>query len=172
MIWVVKKRVHRVMPVQKPGKSKQHYGTDPLFLNAVRERFGPLVLDLAASKKNTVAPACITKAEDSLKVSWEKAMPEKGNAWLNPPFGRITPWALKCKIVMRCRGPESFLERILFLTPASVGSNWFELCCFNDAAVLLLKPRLVFVGETHPYPKDLILSVFGEKPGVTMWRWR
>jgi hypothetical protein len=38
--------------------------------------------------------------------------------------------------------------------------------------VLPLNPRLTFVGEKDPYPKDLMLSCFGfGVTGCKQWRW-
>ena len=42
------------VPIQKPGRSRQDYGTPPEFLAAVVARFGPLAFDLAASRDNAV----------------------------------------------------------------------------------------------------------------------
>ena len=36
------------MPAQKPGRSKQNYGTPDAFIKAVEDRYGPLMFDLAA----------------------------------------------------------------------------------------------------------------------------
>ena len=65
-------------------------------------------------------------------------------------------------------------RRILLLTPASVGSRWFADHVWGHALVLALSPRLTFVGETHPYPSDLILSVYDPEMerGFAPWRWR
>ena len=88
-------------------------------------------------------------------------------SWLNPPFGHIAPWARQCESY----GVEGY--KILLLTPASIGSNWFASYVFQKAMVLALNPRLTFKGCTDPYPKDLMLSLFGfGYSGFDLWRWK
>lgn len=159
------------MPRQKPGESKQDYGTDPEFIKAVLERYGDFVCDLAASPSNAVCERYITEEMDSLSIEW--ASSNDGVMWLNPPFSKIGPWAKKCAEESSRMTKNS---KILFLTPASVGANWFAEYVFPFSHVFSLQPRLTFVGETDPYPKDLILSVYGERvfpPGaMSFWRWK
>jgi hypothetical protein len=60
------------------------------------------------------------------------------------------------------------------LTPASIGTEWFRRHVLGRAFVLGLSPRLTFVGTTAPYPKDLMLTVWGGPygPGFGCWNWR
>jgi hypothetical protein len=57
------------------------------------------------------------------------------------------------------------------LTPASVSTEWFNDSVHGQALVLAIRPRIKFVGHADPYPKDLILSCYGEPPGFDTWRW-
>lgn len=153
-----------MMPAQKPGRSKQDYGTPRALIDAVEKRFGPLAWDLAATDENAKAAKFITPDQDSLSRCWSML---SGNMWLNPPFANIEPWAKKCA--------ETILDdssRILLLTPASVGSEWFRGYVNGRALVLALSPRLTFEGCADPYPKDCIISVYGKPPGFQCWRWR
>lgn len=152
-------------PAQRPGKSFQAYETPRDFLDAVEARFGKLTWDLSASDENRKAPCWITKEQDSLSVDWNSTC-ASWLCWLNPPFGNIGDWAEKC-------AKESRLGcRILFLTPASVGSNWFQRWVVPYAHVLELSPRLSFDGKS-PFPKDLILSVYMHGlTGRSHWRWK
>lgn len=145
------------------GASKQDYETPPEFLNAVTHRFGPINCDLAARKDNTKGQNWIDISRDSLTVKWHEY---RGNCWLNPPFDNITPWAKKCADESQ-KGAQ-----ILFLTPASVGANWFCNYVFEKAHVIFLNGRIRFVGAKDFYPKDCILSVFGiDAPGFSVWKW-
>lgn len=157
-----------VGPTQKPrGQSKQDYGTPWEFIEAVELRFGDITHDLAASSGNAKAETWYGEAEDSLSLPWSLAHPH-GNLWLNPPFANIAPWAEKCFQESAARG-----GLILFLTPASIGSNWFAEHVHRKAFVLGLAPRLTFEGTPDPYPKDLMLSVFGAGlNGFDTWRWK
>lgn len=149
----------RVMPAQKPHRSKQDYATPREFLDAVEDAFGRLGFDLAASPENTVCPEMFfSTATDSLQEDWH-TLP-RGLLWLNPPFGSIAPWAEKCALEAQ-RGAE-----ILFLVPASVGANWFWDHVAPFAHVYALSPRLSFDGK-NPFPKDLILAHFKPPQEIT-----
>lgn len=151
-------------PIQKPGKSKQDYGTPWAFVRACGNRFGIPTWDLAASAENRKAAAHYDEAADSLKQDWTRL---DGTLWLNPPFGDIGSWAEKCAMTSTRR--RGF---ILLLTPASVGCVWFAQHVLGKAVVLGLSPRLTFEGTTAPYPKDLMLSVYGfGLHGFDQWRW-
>lgn len=151
------------MPVQNRGRSEQSYRTPPEFLAAVSRRFGEIAWDLAASEENSVCGqySCYTAKDDALKRNWQI----EGLLWCNPPFENIDPWAVKC------RAEAAQGARILLLTPASVGADWFAESVHRHALVLGLSPRIKFVGETHGYPKDLVLSAFGFGVGFDTWRW-
>lgn len=154
-------------PSMNKGKSKQDYGTPTEFLEAVQDRFGKLHFDLAATAANAVTRSFFDPDRDSLKSDWSLCA---GTLWLNPPFADIAPWARKCAATAR---EGDFGPRILMLTPASVGSNWFAEHVHRKAMVLALSPRLTFVGTTDPYPKDLMLSCFGfGVQGFDVWRWK
>lgn len=145
------------------GASRQDYATPPDFMAAVTKRFGEIDVDLAASRENAKAFRFITEDMDSLQEPWHN---HGGLLWLNPPFDDIAPWAAKC-------ASEAELgARILFLTPASVGANWFAQHVHGRAHVIALNGRMSFDGKA-PYPKDCILSVFGfGVNGFSVWRWK
>lgn len=150
------------MPAQKPGRSRQDYETPGDFILAVERRFGYLAFDLAASESNAKAEGYFSEAHDSLARRWDQL---GGNLWLNPPFARIENWARKC--AERAQDPRW----TLLLTPASIGTNWFRDHVLGKAMVFGI-PRITFVGETAPYPKDLMLSAFGfGVSGMGFWDW-
>lgn len=154
------------MPAHKPGKSKQDYATPREFIAAVERRFGPLAWDLAAHEGNHATVPWFGPgspwARDSLIQPWHGL---QGNLWLNPPFADIEPWARKCD------HESIFGARILFLVPASVGSEWYRKWVHDRALVLFLSPRLVFDGKS-PYPKDCLLAAYGYRGyGYECWRW-
>jgi len=145
-------------------RSRQDYETPPELIAAVERRFGSIVIDLAATKENTKAEWFISPEEDSLRADWNVIVDDYTLAWLNPPYADIAPWARKC-------AEYTGDGKILFLVPASVGSEWFARYVWGHALVLAIRPRVTFVGAKDPYPKDLILAVYGEPPGFETWRW-
>ena len=169
----------RKMPAQKPGRSEQTVATPFAFIDAVEKRFRRLTFDLAATIDNCrvrfpdvgrsmsrsyFGPASPV-GEDSLAQLWARL---RGNLFLNPPYGDIKTWARKCHETPRAAG-----RRILFLVPASVGSNWWLDYVHDKALVLFTSPRVTFETHSAPYPKDLALVVFSasDKPGYECWRW-
>lgn len=145
------------------GKSKQDYPTPPEFVRAVEARFGKLYWDLAATAENSkTGIRFLSPKDNSLSIKWHLYA---GLLWLNPPFSNIAPWARKCRDEARMGA------KILFLTPASIGSNWFRDFVHGEALVLALNGRITFVGHEQPYPKDCMLSGFGFPPGFEVWNW-
>jgi phage N-6-adenine-methyltransferase len=164
-----------VMPLQRPGQSKQTYQTDRAFIEAVVLRFGAITFDLAAEPETAQAEGFFTKEDDAFTYDW--ADPALGNhLWLNPPFSHIGMWAKRCMTSMRRIRREQPERRadLSFLVPASIGSDWFAEFVWDSARVLALTGRLQFVDADDPYPKDCILARFGTHvfPGFELWDWR
>jgi phage N-6-adenine-methyltransferase len=162
----------RKMPAQKPATSKQDYGTPWEFIDTVEERFGQLEWDLAASADNCVvrnqeggrSAQFFSEQENSLGQDWQRV---GGLLWLNPPFDNIAKFAKKCVEEANVR------TRILLLTPASVDANWYWDFLRPHAIVYALSPRITFVGTEDPYPRGLLLSVFGfSVTAFGRWRWK
>lgn len=155
-------------PRQKRGRSEQAVETPPDFLAAVRARFGAPSFDLACTWENAKAPSHLSG--DSLREDWSEIC---GPAWLNPPYGDIAPWVRKAaETTQYPMRPHGSRPKILVLVPASIGSEWFAAHVHDRALVLALRPRITFVGHAHPYPKDLMLLVYGERPGFELWKWK
>jgi hypothetical protein len=138
-----------------------------------------LTWDVAATANNTVvAPAPGAESAtgrffsadglSAFDADW-RGFDRRDLLFLNPPFGTIaSEWA---PLVARWTRALPWL-RLLMLTPASVGSEWFQSFVHRRALVLALSPRLQFVGADDPYPKDCMLSVFGYGvAGFDVWRW-
>jgi hypothetical protein len=175
------------MPRQKPGQSKQDYGTPWPLIRAIENRWGPLTIDLAARADNAKARVFITPEENSLTQDWNDRI-GNGLGFLNPEFDDIDPWAAKC---------AGCWKDIITLTPASIGSEWFADNCEGNAKVVGLRPRIKFYGchqlfpKKHPragqrkcdssclgcasYPKDCMLMLWGSRFKAEAifqtWRW-
>ena len=155
-------------------RSKQDIATPPEFLDAIARRFGPPAWDLAANSSNSVCgdgrffgPGS-QHAEDSLVVPWARGgSARNGVLFCNPPYGNISPWAAKCATYSDRRG------WILLLVPASVGATWYADHVNGKALVLPLRQRIVFVGQSDPYPRDLLLAAYGfGVNGFQPWSWK
>ena len=154
------------MPAQKPGKSKQDYGTSKELIAAIERRFGAINFDLAAHAENTKCKNYYNEEQNSLEQDWTKL---EGNLWLNPPFKDIAPWAEKCK------NSISPNIKILFLVPASIGSNWFADYVIDFSNIYILTPRITFEDCSDPYIKDCILCIYGEEKsffGLDYFKWK
>lgn len=146
--------------------------TPQVFIDAVERKFGRLWWDLAAEAHSTKAPQWIGPETDSLVQPWYELI---GLLWLNPPFGNITPWALKCAAEKE-QGAE-----ILLLVPRS-GANWYwnwvePFADVYDVGRIAFDNCFNKRGElvTTPYPKDLILAHYceGSPHGKEQrWRWQ
>lgn len=170
----------RVMPKQKPGRSKQDYGTPASFLTAVKYLLGirEFDIDLAATHVNRVAPSYFGPEDEEfpaftsarkgtnalIQPTWRVG---NGWNWLNPPFSRIEPWVRKAAQQYREHGAHTAV-----LVPAGVGANWHRDWAHNVAQVLFINGRLTFEGELLPYPKDCMLLLYGRPSGYWVWDWK
>lgn len=156
------------MPPQRPGRSRQDYGTPPRFLDAVRWRLriAAFALDIAASAENAVCPRFYTDEDNALRP--ERRWRAEGWSWLNPPFASMEPWVTKA--ALEATGGA----HIAMLVPAAVGANWWARWVAPFAYVVFLNGRLTFVGKTAPYPKDCALLLYHPwgMVGTEVWAWR
>jgi phage N-6-adenine-methyltransferase len=170
-------------------RSKQDYGTPWPLIRAIEKRWGSLAIDLAATAENAKAPRFITPEQDSLTQPWNVVIGQNERAFLNPEFADIDPWAARCN--------KHRIRSIIFLVPASIGSEWFAEHCEANAKIIGLRPRICYEGchqlfaKNHPragerkcdlscvgcatYPKDCMLNLFGpqfdREPKFQTWRW-
>ena len=159
----------RVVPQQRPGRSKQDYQTPPEFLDAVRRRLqiGDFAIDLAATKENTVCEDYYTVTDNALVQPWVRiGLGSWG--WCNPPFANLRPWVEKAY-----RETADHYASTAMLVPAGVGSNWWRDFVHQKCLVLLLNGRITFVGESTCYPKDCCLLLYSPKstPSYEVWTW-
>lgn len=125
--------------------------------------FGPLVLDVCATAKNTKCPMYIGQEQDGLKTPWPAA-----RLWMNPPYGRaIGEWVDKASLAAR-KG-----STVVCLLPARTDTQWWqrnvEICDLENGRmvrrswvreVLYLEGRVKFNGAgPAPFPSAVV--VFG-----------
>lgn len=155
------------MPEQKPGRSKQDYGTPREFVRALERKLHieAFAIDLAASDDNAICDVYYTEKEDALVQSW---VCEERWSFCNPPYAAIEPWVSKA-CIESAQGAH-----IAMLLPAGVGSNWWAKFVHERCYVLLQAPRLQFVGTDNVYPKDLVTLLYTPVgyTGYSTWRWK
>lgn len=154
---------------------KQNYGTPQDFVDWVGYRFGlDLVLDLAADFNNKKCFGYISEERDSLTLDWKAEIlsmqPYAAYAskrtlagWLNPPFKQNPAFAKKAHHE-KVNG-----AKFATLTLSSLGTNWFKDHFKNNALNFILEDRMIFEGETQPYPKELMLSIWGTGMNGLCW---
>lgn len=156
-------------PIQKPGRSKQDYGTPPELLKPIKTRLhiADFDIDVAASNENKVCHYYYDEATNGLHNPWTVPEPESGWAWCNPPFERIVLWVTKATIEAK-HGNSTCM-----LIPASVGSYWWKTRVDPYAYALFLNGRITFVGCEDPYPKDCALLLYTpyRATGNQIWSW-
>lgn len=148
--------------------------TPPALIEAIERRFGPIRIDLCASRAN-VCEAFIGGARDSLKESWFEAWEDAPSArqgdrayfaWCNPPYGDQEPFLAK---LAECRIPA------LALIPYDSGTKHWQKYVRGIARVEVLLSRVRFVGHPSGFPKPIALCVY--EPGVNgaeggAWNWK
>lgn len=149
-------------------ESKQDHATPHVLVGAIGRQFeASFDLDLAATAENAKCGRFITAEEDALKVDWMARLHDGETeeheffrdqhlaAWLNPPFRGVEPWMEKCQ-------EESEKGcRIVSLTLASLGTGWYRSQVEGRALSLVLRKRVTFLGNTQPFPKELMITLWG-----------
>lgn len=157
----------------QPRVSKQDYGTPPIFMRAIEQKFGKIQHDLAAHSRNTKCDSyfSLERGENSMSLPWELGILN----WLNPPYSSrqespysLTHWSKKCRLEN-----ERDVE-ILFLVPAAVGSNWFRDNVFGCSDVYLVNGRIPFDEAESGITVDLILAHYHLRDSyqIRVWDWK
>ncbi len=153
--------------VHVSSASKQDHATPPVLVGAIGRQFeADFDLDLAATAENAKCGRFIAPEEDSLSVDWKARLWQETEdhafwrerplaAWLNPPFRGVDPWMEKC------REEADRGCRIVSLTLASLGTGWYRNHVEGNALSLVLRKRIVFLGQSDPFPKELMVTLWG-----------
>lgn len=178
----VQQRIAIATTPRNKWDTNQRIGTPWALFKPLDEIFH-FAVDLSADEGNTKCPRYISPHLNSLsdKIEWHKLADPGSWLWLNPPYNEIPKWAQKCK------REAAHGAKIVMLTPASVGSNWFLDNVFGQAVVVFLRGRVIFdyvidsgkkrgQWNTEPYPKDCMLSIFTPiglvPPQITWVDWK
>lgn len=136
------------------GKSETVVATPQAFVNECAYRYGAMMVDIAASAGNAKLPFYWTQEDNALAKNWSDVL-DGVIGWLNPPYNNIGLWAKKADEEAQ-KG-----ARVIMLVPASVGSNWYLDYVHFKHPVDFLNGRIQFEKHEDPYPKDLMLVLFG-----------
>jgi len=144
------------------SKGKQDHATPDSFMKYINQMY-PTVFDLAADDRNSKCPRWWNEQANSLDQDWARMYSlleynSKKHAqyyWLNPPFKRVAPWMEKCADASEAG------TRIVTLTLASRGTNWYYEWVKPYALSLVLTKRLKLIGEKDYFTKELMLNIYG-----------
>lgn len=167
--------------VHVSSKGEQSYTTPPELVQFLARRNGvDLILDLAASPENARCPAFISLEMDLAQpggLDWAvelrkteldlEMIPGSGGAWLNPEFKKAARFMERAALAAKAGA------KIITLTLASLGTDWYDKWVKPNALSLILKERVRFVGQPDDYPKELMVSFFGfGMTGLGWLRWK
>lgn len=161
--------------------------TPPELIEALRAELGELVLDAAATARDSVAPRWISPADDALKVSWAGFLPVLDNPqheWIfcNPPYGGgLLVWMQHAHV-----GAQETGRRVVVLAPPGIGSRYRafaeqhgeEIRDLNTGRLAFLHPE---TGKPAAGGRDgsslFLYHPLGCRPGggparVYGWSWR
>lgn len=143
--------------------SNQVVGTPSHVLDDVEAWYGSIGIDLAALPENAVAELYYTPEDDSLSDAcpWSGFLATHEVAWCNPPFNMFRQFTTKAAATVHAE-PDA---AIVMLTLASLSSNWWR-DNVHERAVVQPVPRIQFVGHDYPFPKDLVLLLYGRRFGA------
>jgi phage N-6-adenine-methyltransferase len=126
--------------VPSAGAIRQRWATPRELIEAIERRVGSLYLDVCAESHTAKAPRWYgpgsTVAENGLWAPWER------NAWCNPPYGEIEPWAAQA--IEQAR--ENATLRVLLLVPPRTDQRWWHYLLNQPelAHCCALRPRVAF----------------------------
>ncbi len=164
------------------SKGTQDYTTPPELVQYFARSNGvELILDLASSDENHRCPYYLTEAMDlglaPSRADWARELltnaaiinmpPHLAAAWLNPPFKRCGAFMERAKLAAD-QG-----AKIITLTLASLGTDWYRKWVKPYALSLILEERVRFLGQPDDYPKELMVSFYGfGRTGLGWTRWK
>jgi phage N-6-adenine-methyltransferase len=171
---------------------RQEWQTPAAFRLAVRAEFD-LVLDVAATQANTVAPFYYDAELDGLARPWFGALnyvasqaqegarvlcDQRGAVWCNPGFSNLAAWVQKA--IYEVGQHQSATAVVMAL--AAVSTKWWRAGIAAGMEARLLSPRVQF--DPAPgvprssNPREVALLIFrspgqgsARPPYIWNWRW-
>jgi phage N-6-adenine-methyltransferase len=136
------------MSIHFSSKSNE-WETPQWLFDELNKEFGPLELDVCATKENSKCPDYFDINENGLLHNWGGT-----KCWMNPPYGReIGKWVKKAY-------KESQNDCLICcLLPARTDTKWFHEYCLKGK-IKFLKGRLKFSDSENSAPFPSMIVVF------------
>ena len=137
-----------------PEEVKDLYQTPPELYNTLNSEFN-FILDVAATKDNTLAPLYYDESLDALSRSWGNTV-----CWCNPPYSNIMPWVKKAAEESRCNAT------VVMLVPSDTSVKWFKEAWSTATEMRFISGRISFISSVTGLP------VKGNNKGSVLIIWR
>ena len=139
------------------SSAKPDWATPIHLFAALDRKYGPFMLDAAASRANAKVATYFDEMQDSLKQNWHPY----GRVFCNPPYGRgLYKWVEKAAQEAK---KGAF---VCLLVPARTDTKWFHDFVYKKPRVeaVFLKGRIRFVGATASAPFPSLVVIFKPWP--------
>ena len=138
---------------------RTNHGTPRDFYRALNEVYH-FTLDVAATKKNKMAPDYIGRRQNALKPSTHWT----GRVFVNPPYGKgLERWVGKAIVEVA----TNHAEFVVMLLPAYPDRKWFPALHVFSTRITFLTGRLHFRGAKDSAPFPSMYAVIQKKDGDT-----
>lgn len=128
---------------------KDNWETPADLYSFLNFKFGPFILDPAASSENHKCPLFFTEEDDALTKDWTS------DAFLNPPYSKLKAFCAKAFGESQKHG-----IRVCLLTPARTDTKAFH-DYLKHGTLIFVKGRIKFVGASAGAPFPSLVTIFG-----------
>lgn len=132
------------------SSNKDDWSTPDYLFEYLDKRFGPFILDPAATCENSKCSRFYTPNDDGLSKSW------KGErVFINPPYGRNVTGKWVKKAYEECQNGNT---EVTMLLPSRTDTLWMHQYCMKADTILFIKGRVKFIGANHgdPFPSMIV----------------
>lgn len=108
------------------ASTSDEWTTDSDLVVAIKAEYGPIVLDVAATAANALAPLFITKEQDALKQDWNALCADAGPGVIfdNPPWSKPNKPTFLTHALATARRPNG--RTVVNVIPANMRDRWFH----------------------------------------------
>lgn len=138
------------------SRKSDEYPTPQAIFDECDARYGPLLLDAAATYENTKCRRLLTAIDNSLAYPWW------GRVWCNPPYS-LTRQFVEHAIRQVAVGNA---ELVVMLLPSNTATRWWREAYEHADEVLLISGKLKFGESKHTAPTGSTIFVFRRRPDL------